>query len=50
LRTLGPDAALQWQVSRWGTLQCNGWYEIVEDGNVPARVIPNVNMSVSWNF
>ncbi|HET7152689.1 MAG TPA: hypothetical protein VFJ29_02915, partial [Candidatus Kapabacteria bacterium] len=50
LKTLGPDAALQWQVNRWGVLQFNGWYEFILDGNLPAQIIPNMNMSVAWNL
>jgi hypothetical protein len=50
LKTLGPDAGLQWQVSRWGTLLFNGWYEFVQDGDLPAQIVPNLSMSVAWSL
>jgi len=50
LKTLGPDADLMWNVSKWGDLHISGWYEFVLNDGLPTQIVPNFLMTIAWKL
>ncbi len=50
LTTLGPTGRLRWSPRPGTGVSATGWYQIVRDGTAPTRVIPNLNLQVTWGM
>jgi hypothetical protein len=50
LTSIGPTARLVWIPHPGTGVSATGWYQVVHEGNNPTRVIPNLNIHVTWGM
>lgn len=50
LRAFGPTASVMWNAEGWGVLGFDGWYEVIREGSLAARTVPNMHMTVQWTL